>query len=327
MSRSTVKGPPSIKFTAELFAQLAQMEDAGLAALQSFSMIKTNGKEDKQRILDVLMYLNSGCSIADSCFRSHLVIEADRHLIGAAEMSGQLNSVYKYLARDYEDKLLRQQKVKARLYLPGLILVLAVLIQPLPQLINSKISVVLYLQTTVGALFVLGLVILCVWRLPRFLERVGLSSIFHFLQFKLPIINRWIQRCQINDFLSVLAMMLAAGVSFSDALPKSILSVKNTYLRKTFSLALSKSTCGLSVRESLSAVPAMTSTALQVINSAEQSGKLAESLLHFTRLESQSILIQNEILSEWLPRLVYLIIVIWMIKSILGSTFSSAIPI
>jgi type II secretory pathway component PulF len=65
---------------------------------------------------------------------------------------------------------------------------------------------------------------------------------------------------------------------------------------------------------------------LQVINSGEQSGKLASNLMHFSKLEADTLSLQDEALAEWLPRLVYGVIAAWMAYSILGSSISTRMP-
>jgi general secretion pathway protein F len=58
---------------------------------------------------------------------------------------------------------------------------------------------------------------------------------------------------------------------------------------------------------------------LQIMASGEQSGRLADTLLHFTRIEAESSALQDDALTEWLPRLVYGVIAGWMAYAILTS--------
>jgi general secretion pathway protein F len=45
---------------------------------------------------------------------------------------------------------------------------------------------------------------------------------------------------------------------------------------------------------------------------------LAETLQHFTELDAQTLALQDEALAEWLPRLVYTAIGLWMAYGILS---------
>jgi type II secretory pathway component PulF len=95
--------------------------------------------------------------------------------------------------------------------------------------------------------------------------------------------------------------------------------LKNSVLQTQFAPALALCHTGASVATALSQVPVIKPTTLQIISSSEQSGKLAETLSHFARIEAESLALQDDALAEWLPRLVYGVIAGWMAYSILTS--------
>jgi type II secretory pathway component PulF len=162
--------------------------------------------------------------------------------------------------------------------------------------------------------------------LPRILQNIGLEKAYHRLQLRIPAVARWIIKRQINEFFFILALMLEAGVAFADSLPKVVATIKNTCLRERFNTALAALNSGGSVTETLRKVPVINPTALQIINSSEQSGKLASGLLHFTQREAETIALHDEALAEWLPRLVYTVISLWMAYSIIGSQVATVLP-
>jgi len=158
------------------------------------------------------------------------------------------------------------------------------------------------------------------------LSRLGFESLIHRLQFKTPLVGQWIVKRQLNEFFFILGMMLEAGLAFSEALPKAVASIKNSVLRKCFQPALALMSTGASVAEALVKVSVIKPVTIQVINSSEQSGKLASGMLHFAKIESETITLQDDAIAEWLPRLVYALITIWMAYSIIGSQFGTVIP-
>lgn len=121
-------------------------------------------------------------------------------------------------------------------------------------------------------------------------------------------------------------MILEGGLAFSVALSKAVAGIKNSCLREQFIPALSMLATGASVADTLAKVPVINATMLQIVNSSEQSGKLASGILRFTQLEAETISLQDDTLAEWLPRLVYSIIAMWMAYSILGSQFATVVP-
>ena len=83
---------------------------------------------------------------------------------------------------------------------------------------------------------------------------------------------------------------------------------------------------GASVAETLATVADIKPMSIQIIDTGERSGKLASSLMHFIQLEAETIRLQDDALAEWLPRLVYSLIAIWMGYSILGAKFATVLP-
>ena len=325
MSQSTQK-LPATAFSAQLFLQLSRMEAAGLPAIEAFSLIETTDSSESKRLRQSQQYLKKGLPMSEAGFKSGIFNEIDKSLVHAGEASGQLIAVYKQLADYYEDKFMRWKKIKSRLYFPILILTLALFVQPIPLLVASKISVAVYLQMSLGRLVLLALAAFLMCKLPRVLELFGLSGLFYRLQLSTPKVKKWIEHRQINQFLFILAMMLEAGVAFSVALPKAVKSIKNTQLRNQFKPALKGLTTGASVTELLLNVNVIKPITLQIIRTGEESGTLARSLLHFSKQEAETISIHDEMFAEWLPRIVYLVIALWMANSILGSSFSSVVP-
>jgi type II secretory pathway component PulF len=103
----------------------------------------------------------------------------------------------------------------------------------------------------------------------------------------------------------MLAMMLDAGLAYSIALPYAVASIKNSMIRKYFDPALALMKSGASVGTTLATVSLIPSATLQIINSGEHSGRLSETLLHFTHIDAETLALQDEAFAEWLPRLVY----------------------
>jgi len=311
---------------AGLFTQLKSLESAGLPAFSAFALLIKSETKLKKPLALMLQKLKSGLSISEAGFRSGIFNDTHKTLIHAAEASGKLEEVYGQLAHHYSGLSIRIRKVKSRLYFPALTLVISLFVQPLPAFVSSEINGIDYLQLSLGRFLVIGMGILLLTRLPNILCNLGLETAWHHLQLKVPVVSKWIIKRQINEFLFILAMMLEGGLAFSEALPKAVASIKNSCLREQFIPALTMLGRGASVTDTLMKVPIINGTILHVVNSSEQSGKLASGILHFTQLEAEAIQIQDDALAEWLPRLVYGIIVIWLAYSILGNQLAPVVP-
>lgn len=310
---------PSIRYKtfsvaqfARLFLQLAQMESAGISAFEAFGLLAKADQANKIRFLHLQARLRKGHSIAEAGFAVGLFNENLKTLIHAAESSGRLAEIYRKLAAYYGNLSIRIKKIKARLLLPTLTLIIALLIQPLPALVNADINIGQYLQQSLGRLLMLVLGAVFLSRLPAILSRLGLLAHYHNLQLSLPVVDHWLINRQLNEFFFILAMMLDAGLAFSEALPKAVAGIHNSMLRTRFNTALALMKTGASVTSTLALVKEIKPVTLQIINSGEQSGKLAENLLHFNKIDAETIALQDESLAEWLPRLVYAMIAAWI---------------
>ena len=115
----------------------------------------------------------------------------------------------------------------------------------------------------------------------------------------------WVISCQINAFFRSLGLMLTVGMSILDALPKAVLTIRNPILRNQFKPVILATENGKSLTEALTDVNAIGSLNLQLLLVGEKGGKLAETMLHFTKIKSENIELQEDSLAEWLPRLFY----------------------
>jgi type II secretory pathway component PulF len=163
-----------------------------------------------------------------------------------------------------------------------------------------------------------------VWRLPFWLTEgalrfLGLRQLIYQLQLTLPLLAPWICRRQIKEFLLILGLMLDAGVPILEATPKAADTVKNAILAKRIRQASYAMQKGRNLTEALMQIKEFKSSTLQIIAIGEKSGKLAASLLHFAKLEAEACSLQEEMLAQWIPRLIYTVITVWMAYSIISA--------
>ncbi len=311
--------PLSAEKLANLFLQLAQLEKAGLPADKAFALIADEDKALKPRLYFIQRQLQRGTAIAEAGFKAGLFNELQRALLHAAETGGTLATVYKRLADNYAARAMRLRKIKNRCYYPAILLTISLFLQPLPALVGGSITGSEYLQLSLGRLFAILFLLSFALSLPALFRKVGLKAVFDRLQLRLPLVSQWLIRRQLNDFYLNLSLLLAAGLAFAQALPKVVASIPNNSLRAQFDSALDCVNSGDSVAEVLSTVDCIRGTTiLQVISSSEQSGSLAGGLQHIAQLEADDLNLQDEMLAEWLPRLVYAGVVIWIAKSLIG---------
>jgi general secretion pathway protein F len=319
MPTSTRHPPLDTASRARLFLQLAQLEKAGFPADQAFAMMAKNDRTPLRKRLHTLpARLRAGQSVAEAGFNAGLFDANLKTLVAAAESGGTLAGLYRKLAVYYRDAAKRQRQTRSRLYLPAVTLTIALFVQPLPALVTGKISGGAYLWDSAGQLSIMALGIALLLKLPRLLAAFGLSPVFHHGQLAFAPVANWVVDRQLNAFFFMLAMLLDAGLPFAAALSASVASISNTALRKHFAPALALMETGASVAETLATVPVLKATTLHIINSGEHSGQLPATVLHFTLIDAQALALQDDALAEWLPRLAYTAIGLWMAYGVLA---------
>ena len=303
---------------ATLFGQLRQMESAGLSASQAFALLEESDSNLKAPLALVQRQLKSGRPVSEAGFRAKLFDDTLRALIAAAESSGQLAEIYGQLAEHYTGLAGRIARVKSRMWLPMVVLAIALLVQPLPALVGAEISVGGYLYLSLGRLALLATGVFVLFRLP------GMRALWG----RIPFVARYVAARQLNEFFFVLAMLLEGGLAFDEALPKAVATISDHALRARFDPALKMLGSGASVTAILGKVPAIDSAMLGVVDSSEQSGKLAGGILQYTRLEAEAIGRQDDALAAWMPRIAYAMVAGWMAYSLLhGNPITNIAPV
>jgi general secretion pathway protein F len=219
--------------------------------------------------------INAGRSLSEAGFKAGLFNDTLKALVNAGETSGNLAGIYGQLADYYHGLDRRANKMKSRLLLPVFVLAIALFVQPLPALVASEISGMGYLQQSLGRLFMIGLSVMLLIKLPALVTGLSGGNTWHRLQLRFPLVADWITRRQINGFLVILAMMLEAGIAFAVALPKATSTLSNCALREQFGPALALLGTGASITDCLRPVAAIAPKLLGIIHSSEQSASLA----------------------------------------------------
>lgn len=308
---------------ADLYLQLSRLEQAGLPAQQALSLIESSDPGIQNKVRRFRGYFNKGFSIAEAGGRAGLFVNPDKALIKAGESGGKLGAVYQQLVTYYAEKARRLNKIKSKLYLPVFVLLLAMLLQPLPALVQQQIGAIDYLLAGVGRFVLVMFALFIAYRLPYwlcdgFLRVLGLANTVYRLQYGLPFVSGWFIKRQSFEFFRCLGLLLEAGMAIADALPMAVDVIKNPLLRQRFEPAMAEVGQGFPLAEALMKVDFIDRHALRLLNSGEHSGKLDETLLHYCRLEAERIALQDELLADWAPRLFYFAVAGWVAFSIIG---------
>lgn len=314
---------------AQLFAHLAAMEKAGVPADRALLSVHVPAAA-KAALARLQRQVAGGSDIASAGLASGLFTPLDSTLLRAAQAGGCLAAIYQRLAERYTHQAQQAAALKSRLVMPAVVLVLALLIQPLPALVAGQLSVggylwgVLWPLLSLSALYGLG---------RRFLSRreqapgMAVSPVDGLLV-RLPLFGSALLRRHVRDFFDSLGLMLEAGMPMLDALPKACAVIRYAPLRKRFSAVQLGVQRGQAFAQALSAVdfPGQ-GLALGLVRTGEASGTLPASLLNYAGVETQKLENLTAQLATWVPRALYLGVMLWMAYGLLtGAGFGPRLP-
>jgi general secretion pathway protein F len=290
---------------ADLFGQLATMEDAGLPFDKALSLVDLPPRE-RRRLAGTRKWIRLG--IADAGLKGGLFTSIEASLLRAATVSGSPSRAYHLLSDHYARRSMRTKVMKARMMLPVVMLVIAVFIRPLPNLVAGTLTwgsyLLKYLLPLIavgGALWLLGDLSQrsqSARALPNTLDRV-LSLV--------PLFGPIQVRRNIRDFFDSLALLLDAGMPILDALPIALSTVRDQTLRKQLTQIKPRIEAGASFTQAVSELSFPGHThACALIAPGEASGALPEMLFRYSEAETAAINRFDDLVAEWVPRLAYI---------------------
>lgn len=242
IKKQTFKGGGSIKEKeiALFTRQLATMTRAGVPLLQSFDIAarSTGNNRLSRLLLEIKGDVESGNSLAASFKRHPLYFdELFCNLVAAGEQAGILDSILDRLAIYKEKTLALKGKIKAALFYPAIVIVIATVVvaiimwfvipsfkqvftsfgADLPWLTNIIVAIsdwFVKFWYVVAIIPVVAFMVTayCWKRFPAF------KHVIDRLSLKLPVLGEILEKAAVARWTRTLATMFAAGVPLVDAL-------------------------------------------------------------------------------------------------------------
>jgi type II secretory pathway component PulF len=313
---------------AELFTQLAHLETAGLPPNQAFAMIKL-GREAKPRIAAMRIQLTTS-TLPVAGEQSGLFTHLEAQLVSAALAAGSPAKMYKRLADVYTKRAMQTTIVKSQLSLPAFVLLAVLFIAPFPGLIVGNYGFVGYFWAALRPLLVLAVIVYVLrWYLKK-QSRQYLGPASGLLS--LPIAGKLLIQRNNRDFFECLALLLEAGIPMLEALPIAVKTLTQASIRKDFARLLPSVKDGATLSQAMNKLRYLGEfdsrrRAIGFVQTGEASGTLPEMLHRHVANVTQKIEQTVAQLATWVPRLVYGLVVMWMVYSILsGPGVASRMP-
>ncbi len=322
--------PLSLRIRAELFTQLAQMEMAGLPFDRTFAVLQVAGSAMSR--LTAMRANMKRHPFALAGERSGLFTKMEARLIHAAVTGGSPARVYQRLADFYTARAMQTATMKSRMMMPIFVFLLALMIQPLPGLVTGSVGFFGYLFHVLRPLLVIALVAFGVywwWSKRATTKRqTGNSPLM-----SVPLVGKLIVRQNVRDFFESLALLLESGVSMLDALPLALDTINLPEIKHEFARIAPRVAAGASLAEAIADSVYLGNVVSRervaaFIHTGEQSGTLPEMLLRHTAMETHAINDWYELAATWAPRILYGLVMIWMIIGIFsGPGLMTRVPV
>jgi general secretion pathway protein F len=312
----------SYALRADLFTHLAAMEKAGLPADKSFASLKLPAPASA-RVEAARKLLARGKDIATAGLQSGLFNELEVHVVCAATSAGSPAPTYKRLAETYIQKARQSKTIKSRMTLPLAIFALSLFLQPLPAFITGSMTPVAYLWSCLRPILFLAAGYASFKAFIAWLNNSAPAEIRHVLENRLttiPMFGAMHVRRNARDFFESLALMLEAGIAMFDALPKACKTISNQQIQSEFAGILPKMKQGATLAEALVGMNYLgNGHAIEMIKTGESSGTLPEMLWRYSTMETEAVRHFQQQVADWIPRIVYGVVMLWMAYSILTS--------
>ncbi len=309
--------------------------DAGIGLVDTLSQCSTicNSSAAKQCFLNAAKQAKDGVEIQILLdeLRDFLP-PAERAAIAAGWKGGRACLGLQTVIQKRELWAKARSRIRSRMLLPIVTLLLASFVAPLPEFVTGDMSVIGYLFRAA-----LPLTVLCVaWMMVSkalYLRATQATTQTHGRApapataidrwlLKLPFISM-IERNKMQcEFASLLGMLLNSGVPISQALESCALALPNGLYRANVANCARTTAAGNPLTSAMTTMELWSPQFTTALKVGEKSGDLAGVLTRQAGIARERYVMAIEMISEWLPRVIYGIVALFMVINIFQTASS-----
>jgi type II secretory pathway component PulF len=302
--------PRQLDQRAELFHQLAQLTSAGIGIIAALEQIKRGPpsrsyREPLQQLLDELA---RGATVADALHRLGWLPAFDLALIEAGERSGRMDACFRLLAQYYNDRARLIRQTIADLMYPVSVFHLAVFVSTLLEFLWSGPWLLVLVGGLVPLYAATAFLIYAGQDQRPEAWRTKVESVVRLI----PVLGTARHYLALARLAAALEALISAGVNIFEAWDLSAAASGSPALRRAVADWRPKMTAGQMPSEAVRACRLFPEMFANFYASGEVSGKLDESLRHLNRLYSEEGLRKLHLVSKWVPRFIYFMVVLFV---------------
>lgn len=314
------ESPMTTRQRAQLYHELGKLIGAGLHMDRSVDLLLDQRPAASVRtwLRGLQRGLAAHLTVADSVAKYTEATPLEVSLLAAGERGGQLEKSCGHLARYYELRQKSKDKALGALIYPLILLHLGLVFPDVPKLVLGQgmdqlvPQILLRLGTAWAGLAGLGF---AVWTAMR---AATTSTIMDGLLNSIPLLSSVRRHWALARFCQVFQTGLLAAFRISETLQLAGDASQSASLRRAGRSAAALVETGSPLGASLKRTGAFPRTFLQSVATAEEAGTLDREMERWALAEAELASQAQDRLAEWMPRLFYVAVVLYVASRIIG---------
>ncbi len=280
--------PLSYSYRADLFSALSKLEQAGIPIDAALSTIKLDDPIPA-RLTQMRKLLANNKDIGTAGYQSGLFTSIEAELIKVAVATGSPANTYTRLSQIYSEKAKLKAQFKSQMNTPILMIILSAIAQGIIDSLKDSSHSLLW---SVGKPIILLVIFYqLVSRFNEWLEDLPSSPLRNSIERLLttaPFVKKLVIKQNTTNFFESLAMMLEAGLTLQESLPKATQTMGNLIIRREFSKILPQVKMDKSLSQSMTKLNFIENkNLLGLIIVGETTGTLPKTLSRFAATENK----------------------------------------
>ena len=300
---------------ASLFHDLGQLVRTGTPFPKAIeTLTRLSSGQIRSSLLRVKAALDSGGSVGDSLLAgTPLISPLEACVFTASDRAGRLDTGLDQASQYHSAIAEAHSRARSRLAYPAFVIHFALLILPLPLVFSENGGVAPFLKAVavgIGALWLSIFIIASLIRMSLTAAENGTAA--DRLLRTIPVFGKIRRDFSLSRFCSAYHMQLDAGVNVLATLEMSGAASGSAILREAVANAMPEVRSGGQVGPALEKTRAFPEPFVRAFAVGEQTGELDHELLLIGGKYRDAALRGLEAIAEWVPRLIYIGIMLYV---------------
>jgi type IV pilus assembly protein PilC len=308
------------KQLATAYHNLSIMLEAGIPVQQALTTTSSGLKGKLRKTFSALTKgVSAGNGLAETMSKhSDIFATLDVTLVDAADTSGNLPEAMRLLSQWYDFRTRLKNRLFSGLTLPLAVLHIAAFVSPLPFLFLGMINGTGYMIQVAKILALFYIPTILILAMLRVMPRAGiLRRFWDALVLKIPVLGKALRKIAIGRYCWAFYMLYKAGIPITQCARQATGVTGNVVVADVLKGGAESARAGNMVCEGFS--PELPADFRNLWRIGEETGELDKCVKHLADNTSESAELSFDVFSQWLPRLIYLLICIMLVILIFRS--------